>query len=203
MRDHDVALKLLLPHAAIDPQSRGRFLNEGGLTRLDHPHVVRVLEAGRADGLDYLAMELCTGETLARWIARADGPIPARIAARIVVEASEGAAYCHERGVIHRDISPANILLFTRETSLADDPTFDYTVKLADFGLAKGIPGVGAGDRAESLTATGALLGKLEYLAPRGAPRGMRQDRSSYRRLRVRRAALSLAGRQVAVPGYQ
>jgi hypothetical protein len=165
-RGHDVALKLLLPHAAFDARWRRRFLNEGGLAGLDHPHVVRAFEAGRAEGVDYVAMEYCAGPSLARWLAMREGPVPARLAARIIAEAAEGAAFCHDRGVVHRDISATNVLLFPQDPWPAEDPAFDYTVKLADFGLAKGLPRSVAREGADTLTATGAILGKLEYLAP-------------------------------------
>jgi tetratricopeptide (TPR) repeat protein len=165
-RGHDVALKLLLPHAAFDGRWRRRFLNEGELARLDHPHVIRVFEAGRAEGIDYLAMEYCAGPSLARWLATREGPVPVRLAARIIAEAAQGAAFCHERGVVHRDISPSNVLLFPRDPSSADDQAFGYTIKLSDFGLAKGLPRAEAREGADTLTATGAILGKLQYLAP-------------------------------------
>lgn len=149
--DRPVALKLVL--APDDPGLRARFLREvEACGRLNHPHVVRVHDSGEAGGRLYLAMELIRGESLQARLAR-EGPLEPRLAARLIQEAAAGIAHAHAAGVLHRDLKPGNLLW---------DETLQAT-RVVDFGLARHLGG------ADSLTATGEVLGTLGFLAPEQA----------------------------------
>jgi serine/threonine-protein kinase len=152
----DVALKLLPGNLAGDAVVAARFEREArALAASSHPNVVAVydVEPGdRALGREpYYVMELCDGGSLAERIAGADAKRlrPGELVP-ILAAIAEGLASLHDRGVVHRDVKPHNVLLCGGRA------------KLADFGLARGI---GPGDLAE-LTATGTTVGTLAYLAP-------------------------------------
>jgi serine/threonine protein kinase len=159
----NVVVKRILPHLAEDQEFVEMFRNEALIAaRFNHPNIAQVYEFGEANGSYYIAMEFIHGEDLGRvmrkaynagqWIARP-------LAIRIVAAACEGLYYAHSRTdeagrplrVVHRDISPQNILI-----------SFDGSVKLVDFGIAK------AADQA-SLTKSGAIKGKFAYMAPEQA----------------------------------
>jgi serine/threonine-protein kinase len=155
----DVAIKFLNPDLAVDPTNRSRFLREAkAANRIDHEHIIDITDYGETDdGLVYLVMELLEGKPLAVELAK--GPIALSRAVEITTQIASALARAHELDVIHRDIKPDNIYLVDGQGRR------DY-VKLLDFGLAhmKG---------ELRLTATGAVFGTPEYMAPeqaRGAP---------------------------------
>ncbi|MFL5346334.1 MAG: protein kinase domain-containing protein [Hyalangium sp.] len=158
-----VVVKRILPHLAEDREFVEMFRNEALIAaNFNHPNIAQVYEFGEANGTYYIAMEFIHGEDLGRvmrkawsagqWIARP-------LAIRIVASACEGLYYAHTRvdangkplKVVHRDISPQNILI-----------SFDGSVKLVDFGIAKAADQVG-------LTKSGAIKGKFAYMAPEQA----------------------------------
>ena len=123
--NRDVAIKVLLPAVANDPDRLARFSREAQvLASLNHPHIAQIHGFEDADGLHALVMELVEGPTLADRIAR--GAIPIDEALPIAKQIAEALEAAHEQGIIHRDLKPANIKV--RE---------DGTVKVLDFGLAK------------------------------------------------------------------
>ena len=146
-----VALKMILAGAHADTGQQARFLAEAhAIARLRHPHIVQIHEIGEADHLPYFVLEFVEGGSLAQ---KLDGsPQPFRAAARLVELLARAVSYAHERGVVHRDLKPGNVLL-----TEAGEP------KIADFGLAK-VADVGA-----SLTVTGAVMGSPSYMAPEQA----------------------------------
>ncbi|MBT2423245.1 protein kinase [Streptomyces sp. ISL-22] len=147
-----VAVKLLLPQDS-DPTAASRFRLEAQTAgRLNHPHVVGVLDFGEHEGRLFLVMELVEGDSLARVLATS-GPLPAERTARIAAQAAAGLAAAHRQGIVHRDIKPANLLLDT-----------DGTLKIGDFGIARFLDDPGA-----ALTATGQIVGTSLYLAPERA----------------------------------
>lgn len=144
-----VAVKLLRDVAG-DASDRARFVTEARtLASLSHRNLVMVLDAGIGDEDDrpFLVMELVEGRALSD--ALREGPLPAREVARIGAEVAAGLAFAHERGVVHRDVKPGNVLL-----------SDDGRVKLADFGIARLI-----GDTVRH-TRTGTAIGTAAYLAP-------------------------------------
>jgi len=160
-----VALKVIAPHLAEDPAFRLRFASEAqAAAGLQHPNIVTVYGAGEDQGRLYIAMQLVRGKTLAEEIAR-QSRIPPGRAARIVAQVAGALDAAHAKGLVHRDVKPANILLGGLG---ADDHAF-----LSDFGLA--IPA--AGTRRDRGGGSGA--GTPEYLAPEqidGLPLDARTD---------------------------
>ena len=120
-----VAIKILPPQLAADPDRLARFQREAEvLASLNHPHIASIYGLEHADGVNALVIELVEGEDLAERIAR--GPVPVDEALSIAKQIAEALEAAHEDGVIHRDLKPANIKLRA-----------DGTVKVLDFGLAK------------------------------------------------------------------
>jgi serine/threonine-protein kinase len=143
-----VAVKIVKAELARDSVFRKRFDREAKVAqRVDHPHVVPVIEAGEQDGIPYLVQVFITGGSLEHRI-KAEGKLPLDDTVRICTSVASGLDALHTEGLIHRDIKPANILL--------DDEGVPY---IADFGLAK--------DRdASILTKAGQALGSMDYMAP-------------------------------------
>ena len=116
------------------------------LASLDHPGIVRVYDAGQHDGDAYLVLELIDGPTLAETVGR--GPTAPAAVAQLGIAVAEALAYLHERGVVHRDVTPANILCGS-----------DGRPRLADFGIARLLD-------SSRLTATATTVGTAAYMAP-------------------------------------
>jgi hypothetical protein len=149
--DRDVAVKVLPAGLTENPVFVERFRREArALARLDHPNIVQVFGSGVSDGLCYIVMEYVDGVTLREAITeRAVDPASAL---RIAPQICEALEFAHAAGVVHRDIKPENILLGQ-----------GGKVKVADFGLAK----LSDADTSGTLlTATGAAMGTLRYMAP-------------------------------------
>ena len=156
----DVALKFLPPHLASDESSKRRFLHEArAAAALEHPNVCTVYEIGdTADGLLFLAMPLYEGETLQARLAA--GPLALDEAVAIAREIASGLAAAHQRGIVHRDVKPSNIMLLP-----------DGRLKILDFGIAKVKDIV--------MTATGTPVGTVAYMSPeqtRGEAVDLRAD---------------------------
>src|SRR6478672_6703109 len=150
--DRDVAIKVLHPDlgAALGGD---RFLSEIRTTaRLQHPHILPLLDSGDADGLLYYVMPLVTGETLRARLTR-ERQLPIDDAVRIAREVADALGYAHGLGVIHRDIKPENILLQGGHALVAD------------FGIALAVQ-TAAGQR---MTQTGLSLGTPQYMSPEQA----------------------------------
>ncbi len=159
--DRSVALKVLHPAlaATLGPD---RFEREIRLSaRLQHPHVLTVLDSGQAAGQLWFTMPYVRGESL-RDRLRRDGQLPIEEALRIGREALQALAYAHGEGVVHRDVKPENILL-----------AHDGSVLLADFGIARVL-----GGEAQSLTHTGMAVGTPAYMSPEQAAAGAVDGRS-------------------------
>src|SRR6476661_9597575 len=144
--ERDVALKVLHPHMAGDPQFLDRLGREAkAAARLSHPHVVGVLDQGEDGPLAYLVMEYIKGHTL-RDVIKDKGALTPRLALALIDPVVEGLGAAHAAGLIHRDVKPENVLI-------ADDGR----IKIGDFGLARAI---------STTTSTGALIGTVAYLSP-------------------------------------
>jgi serine/threonine-protein kinase len=143
-----VAIKVLYEHLARDPEVVRRFVREARVaSQIVEPHVVRILDTGVDDGLNYMVMELVQGETLFKLLADGRAFAPTEIV-DLGSQALLGLEAAHQTGVIHRDIKPANLIL-----------TPDGTLKIMDFGIAKVSTGA-------TQTRTGLFMGTPEYIAP-------------------------------------
>ncbi len=170
-----VAIKVLPPSKARDPQFLGRFRREARLaSRLNHPNIVRVFQVGVAGELNYFVMEYIEGETLDE-VLRRRGKLPPTEAVRIVYLALLGLQHMHERGMVHRDLKPANLMLTPAPEPGPAETTLRSQVKILDIGLARSAndPGgelsTGEGPQESELTTEGVLLGTPDYMAPEQA----------------------------------
>ena len=153
--DRRVALKLMAPGFSDDDAFRQRFMQESrAAAAVDHPHIIPVFEAGEANGVLFLAMRMVRGGDVRSLIDR-NGPLPPARAAEIVAQVASALDAAHARGLVHRDVKPANMLLEAGPG--ADRPDHVY---LSDFGLTK------TSLAASGLTATGQFMGTVEYVAP-------------------------------------
>jgi hypothetical protein len=152
--DRPVAVKVLHPELAAT-LGADRFLREIQIAaKLEHPHILTLIDSGDADGLPYFVMPFVDGESLGERLAR-EGQLPLDEALRIAGEVADGLDYAHEQGVVHRDIKPGNILLSRGHASIAD------------FGIAKAIGVASEGD--VTATATGLTVGTPRYMSPEQA----------------------------------
>jgi serine/threonine protein kinase len=147
--DRPVALKLVEAGLASDPVVRERLRREARtVAALDHPNVVPLYEAGEEDGTVYIVSRWVEGTELGSLLYR-DGPLEPTRAARIAAQIADALELAHEKGLVHRDVKPSNVIV-----------TDEWHVYLTDFGLAK---------RAESdpgLTGADQMLGTVDYVAP-------------------------------------
>ncbi len=159
-----VALKAVAPQFAQDAAFRERFQRESHIAAsIDHPNVIPVYEAGELEGTLYLIMRWVDGTDL-RALLASEGRLAAPRAVRLLRPAALALAAAHRRGLVHRDVKPANVLIVRGEGG------DDEHVYLTDFGIARRTDGEGA------MTRTGVLIGTLDYIAPerieggRGSP---------------------------------
>ncbi len=162
-----VALKVLKPDRTAGDVARQRFLQEAkAAASLQHEHIVTIYQVGEDRGLPFLAMELLQGESLDELLKRNDGLDLAEVV-RIGTEIAKGLEAAHARGLIHRDVKPANIFLSGAREAGAEAKKGRFApgkVKLLDFGLARSVTGT-----AMHLTRTGMILGTPGYMAPEQA----------------------------------
>ena len=159
-----VVVKTILPQFAAEPEFQKMFVDEARIAAgIDHGNVARILDVGEQNEVLYIVMEWIDGESLSRLkraVEKRDAKVPAGILLRILADTCAGLHAAHELrdksgnhlGVVHRDVSPQNILLSAQGTA-----------KLIDFGVAK------ARDRSSANTGTGQLKGKIRYMSPEQA----------------------------------
>lgn len=151
-----VAIKMLRSMTASEHELNRLKIEAEAIGRLQHGNIVQIHDVGEAGGRPFLAMEFVPGTSLAARIKQ--GPMPPRDAAQLVETLARAIHYAHTRGIVHRDLTPGNILLAGEEVP-----------KITDFGLAKML----AGDSVEQ-TQTGAILGTPCYMAPEQAEGNVR-----------------------------
>jgi len=155
----DVALKVLAPHHAVDSEFSQRFLREARIiSQLVHPNIVTVYDVGVYEGLHYLSMEYIRGQDL----QEACGSLSKRQVISIIRDVAKALEYAHQKGYIHRDVKPENIML-----------SEDGRVVLMDFGIARG------SDTTLGMTKTGRAIGTPYYMSPeqtKGQPVDHRTD---------------------------
>ncbi len=152
--DRLVALKVIAPELARDPQIVGRLQREAkSAARINSEYVVRVYDTGVVDGVPFITMEYVKGVSAATLLTKRGGRLSPREATKLVLAAARGLRIAHQAGVVHRDVKPGNILIGS-----------DGHVKLADFGLARiHQKETNAGG---SLSVAGQILGTPDYMSP-------------------------------------
>jgi eukaryotic-like serine/threonine-protein kinase len=162
--DREVAIKLLPPRLATDPQFRARFEREAkSVSALNHPHICTLHDLGSASvggqELHYIVLELIEGESLAQRLAK--GPLPVEDVLRLGGQVASALDAAHRQGIVHRDLKPGNVMV-TKTGA-----------KLLDFGLARSSDGKGVVEAISSLntmdkplTEQGTIVGTFQYMAP-------------------------------------
>ncbi len=161
--DRPVAIKVLFPEFAVDPNFVERFRREAqSAANLNHPNIVGVYDWGRYENTYFMAMEYVQGRTLAD-ILRSNGHLNSQQAADIAVEVAGALSFAHRSGVVHRDIKPANILIGS-----------NGAVKVADFGIARAMNA----PTENNLTQAGSVMGTATYFSPEQAQGAQPDPRS-------------------------
>jgi TolB-like protein/Tfp pilus assembly protein PilF/predicted Ser/Thr protein kinase len=152
--ERNVAVKILQPHSLADEGARKQFRREAlVLSKLSHPHIGTIHDFDSQDGLDFLVMEYVPGTTLADRLA--SGPMEEAEVRRLAGQIADALDAAHEKGVIHRDLKPGNIIV-----------TPKGQVKVLDFGLARRFPSAGTLATFTTVSAVHEMAGTLPYMAP-------------------------------------
>jgi eukaryotic-like serine/threonine-protein kinase len=153
--DRRVAIKILHERFSDDAEYVARFRHEArAVAQLTHPNIVTVIDRGEDEGRQFIVFEFVDGENLKELIVRS-GPLPLPRAIELALAVADGLAFAHERGLVHRDVKPQNVLL-----------SEGGRVKVTDFGIARSL------DVEHGLTQTGTVVGTGEYLSPEQAKGG-------------------------------
>ena len=156
--ERSVALKILHEHFSEDDEYVARFRHEArAAAQLSHPGIVTVIDRGEEDGRQFIVFEFVEGQTLKQIVERG-GPLPVRRVLEVGLEVGRALAFAHQRGLIHRDVKPQNVLV-----------NGDGRAKVTDFGIARSV------DAVDGRTEIGTVLGTSHYIAPEQA-RGERVD---------------------------
>jgi eukaryotic-like serine/threonine-protein kinase len=162
-----VALKV--PRVEVGVQADGwrRFVREAkAASRLDHPNLVPLLEAGTIGHVGYIASAFVEGPSLSAWLKQVEELPPPRLAARLVATLARAIEHVHDRGILHRDLKPANVLLQFKSGAPATRNSTDvrdelpFVPRICDFGLAK------LEDLETEETQTNVTIGSPPYMAP-------------------------------------
>ena len=146
--DRTVALKVLKPMLAADSEAFARFTREAQVAAtLFHPHIATVLDMGEAEGRYFIAMRYIDGQSLDKVLAER-GPLPWEAALRITGQIASALQFAHEKGLVHRDVKPQNIIISASEGAV-----------LTDFGLVKALNSSG-------MSSTTSMIGTPAYIAP-------------------------------------
>ncbi len=154
--ERTVALKILHLQFSEDADYVERFRREArSVAQLAHPNIVTVIDRGEQDGRQFIVFEFVAGENLKEIVAR--GPLPVRDAVQLALQVARALSFAHDRGLVHRDVKPQNVLL-----------NDDGQAKVTDFGIARSLD-------MQGVTQTGTVLGTSDYIAPEQA-RGQKVD---------------------------
>jgi serine/threonine protein kinase len=170
--ERQVAIKVLPPDMSHDGKLISRFQQEAKTAaKLDHPNIIPIYRVESEAGLNYFVMKYVSGSSLEQMLDQ--GPLAVELTRRVLREAAMALGHAHKRGIVHRDVKPANIMLES-----------DGRVVLTDFGISKALEGGSA------LTGTGAIIGTPHYMAPEQA-KGLEIDG------RADQYALAVVGHQI------
>lgn len=172
--ERDVALKIPRPEMLLSPEARRRLVREAlAAAEFDHPNLVPVYETGEIGPICFIATAFCPGQTLGEWLDKQSFPVPVRQAARLIATIAEAVQHAHDRGVLHRDLKPNNVILQSTQEDPQDTDAphgscqlrgEHYIPRVVDFGLAKLLERGGPSD-----TNTRQVLGTPKYMAPEQA----------------------------------
>jgi eukaryotic-like serine/threonine-protein kinase len=152
--ERDLALKILPAGSLVDEAARKRFRKEAlALSRLNHPNIATIYDFDTDSGIDFIAMELVSGETLVE--KAASGALPEKTVVALGSQIADALEEAHEHGIVHRDLKPGNVMV-----------TPKGRVKVLDFGLARLFHPAGEMTTAETLSATRGIAGTLPYMSP-------------------------------------
>ncbi len=162
--DRPVAIKVLPPDLSEDKKFYQRFEHEARTAaKLDHPHIIPIYAVESSDEINYFVMKYVTGRTLDQLLQ--SGPLPVDLAQRILWESACALGHAHQRGVVHRDVKPANIMIDDHGRAM-----------VTDFGISKAL------ESAHGFTTTGQVIGTPHYMSPeqaKGIPVDGRTDQYS------------------------
>ena len=179
-----VAVKILLPSLVAEPGFAARFRDEARtMATINHPGVVNVYDYGADAGVTYLVMEYVEGDALSKTLSQVGRLTPQRTMS-LIAQAADALQAAHDKGIVHRDVKPANLLVRP-----------NGTLVLTDFGIAR------REAAASNLTAVGSVLGTASYISPEQA--SGHGASPAVRRVRARRRRLPVPGRPPAVRGRQ
>ena len=184
----EVAIKVLRADLTSDADLRGRFVQEAqAVCALQHPNICVVHDIGSQDGMDFMVMELVSGQTLDKLLQA--GPLATDVAVRYAIQIADALAHAHSAAITHRDLKPSNIIV---ENS--------GLVKVLDFGLAKlAGPALERSEAATVATMPGMIVGTAAYMSPEQAEG--KANRSTQRRVFLRRGFLRDAHREAGIRG--
>jgi eukaryotic-like serine/threonine-protein kinase len=164
--NREVAIKVLSPEAARDPDRMKRFATEAKATSaLNHPNILTVYDVGENAAVPYLVTEYVDGATVRNLLN--DGPLPLARAVDVALQAAEGVASAHAVGMVHRDLKPENLMVDR-----------NGVVKILDFGLAKHLRPSEVDEDDVAKTAAGMIVGTAGYLSPEQLRGGKASERS-------------------------
>jgi len=159
--DRKVALKILHQQYSDDDEYVQRFRHEArSVAALSHPNIVTVIDRGEHGGRQFIVFEYVRGDNLKQLLER-EGPIPVETALEFAIQVARALSFAHQKGLVHRDVKPQNVLL-----------NGDGQAKVTDFGIARSL------DVKHGMTQTGTVLGTSDYIAPEQA-QGLRVDECS------------------------
>lgn len=160
MEDREVAVKILKPEFAENEEFLRRFRNESkAIAVLSHPNIVKIYDVGFSDEIQYIVMEYIDGITLKEFIEQ-QGVLKWKDALHFVTQILRALQHAHDKGIVHRDIKPQNIMLFT-----------DGTIKVMDFGIARF-------SRIDGKTMSDKTIGSVHYISPEQARGDITDERS-------------------------
>jgi len=161
MLERKVAIKILLPQHSSDPDIVKRFIREARLyAKMEHPNLISIYETGIAEGTAFIVMKYVKGDNLKTFIGK-DPKSRLELAPMVARSMASALNYIHSKGIIHRDVKPANIILEEGRTN----------IYLADFGIARS-------DSSQTMTQTGSIMGTPYYISPEQIKGGVIDHRS-------------------------